>query len=42
MVTRMVTRMAALRDRVVEQLPACGSNQPGLRATSGKMLVHGR
>jgi hypothetical protein len=42
MVTRMVTRMAALRDRVVEQLPACGSDQPGLRATSGKTLVHGK
>ena len=33
---------AALRDRSVEQLPACGSDQPGARAAAEKMLVHGK
>jgi hypothetical protein len=32
----------ALRDRGVEQLPACGSDQPGVRAAAEKMLVHGK
>jgi len=33
---------AALRERSVEQLPPCGSDQPGVRAAAEKMLVHGR
>jgi len=33
---------AALRERSVEQLPACGSDQPGVRAAAEKMLVHGK
>jgi len=32
----------ALRDRGVEQLPPCGSDQPGVRAAAEKMLVHGK
>jgi transposase len=32
---------AGLRDRSVEQLPACGSSQPGVRAAAEKMFVHG-
>ena len=33
---------AELRDRSVEQLPACGSSQPGVRAAAEKMFVHGK
>jgi transposase len=33
---------AQLRDRSVEQLPACGSSQPGVRAAGEKMFVHGK
>jgi transposase len=33
---------AELRERSVEQLPACGGMQPGVRAVAGKMLVHGK
>ena len=33
---------AGLRDRSVEQLPACGSSQPGVRAAAEKMFVHGK
>jgi transposase len=33
---------AELRDRNVEQLPVCGSAQPGVRAAAEKMLVHGK
>jgi transposase len=33
---------AELRERSVEQLPVCGSLQPGVRAVAGKMLVHGK
>jgi len=33
---------AELRDRNVEQLPVCGSTQPGVRAAAEKMLVHGK
>jgi transposase len=33
---------APLRDRSVEQLPACGSSQPGVRAAAEKMFVHGK
>jgi transposase len=33
---------AELRDRSVEQLPACGSSQPGVRATAEKLFVHGK
>jgi transposase len=33
---------AELRSRWVEQLPACSSAQPGVRAASEKVLVHGR
>ena len=31
-----------LRNRDVEQLPACGSAQPGVRAAAEKLLVHGK
>lgn len=31
-----------LRDRPVEELPALGSRQPGVRAAAERMLVHGR
>src|SRR5229473_642643 len=33
---------AELRDGSVEQLPACGSSQPGVRAAAEKMFVHGK
>ena len=33
---------AELRDRSVEQLPPCSSDQPGVRAAAEKMLVHGK
>ncbi len=33
---------AERRDRSVEQLPACGSSQPGVRAAAEKMFVHGK
>jgi transposase len=33
---------AALRERSLEQLPSCGSDQPGVRAAAEKMLVHGK
>src|SRR5271166_3656916 len=33
---------AELRSRGVEELPACSSAQPGVRATAEKTLVHGR
>ena len=33
---------AELRERAVEQLPACGSDQPGVHAAGEKMLVHGK
>ena len=33
---------AELRDRSVEQLPACGSSQPGVRAATEKLFVHGK
>ena len=33
---------AELRDRSVEQLPACGSAQPGVRAVAQKVFVHGK
>ena len=33
---------AALRSRAVEELPACSSAQPGVRASAEKTLVHGR
>jgi len=33
---------AELRDRSVEQLPACGSSQPGVRAAAEKLFVHGK
>jgi len=33
---------AGLRDRSVEQLPACGSSQPGVRAAAEKLFVHGK
>jgi transposase len=33
---------AELRSRATEQLPACSSAQPGVRATAEKTLVHGR
>jgi transposase len=33
---------AELRSRPVEELPACSSAQPGVRAASEKVLVHGR
>jgi hypothetical protein len=33
---------AELRSRVVEELPACSSAQPGVRAAAEKTLVHGR
>jgi transposase len=33
---------AELRNRGVEQLPACGSSQPGVRAAAEKMFVHGK
>jgi hypothetical protein len=33
---------AELRDRSVEQLPACGSSQPGVRAAAEKTFVHGK
>src|ERR1700730_6657156 len=33
---------AELRDRSVEQLPACGSSQPGIRAAAEKLFVHGK
>jgi transposase len=33
---------AALRERVVEQLPLCSSAQPGVRAAAEKLLVHGQ
>ena len=32
---------AELRSRAVEELPACNSAQPGVRATAEKTLVHG-
>lgn len=31
----------SLRDRAVEELPLCGSDQPGVRAAAEKTLVHG-
>src|SRR6266700_1559057 len=31
-----------LRDKSVEQLPACGDAHPGVRAAAEKMLVHGK
>src|SRR5713226_103955 len=33
---------AELRARSVEQLPACGSAQPGVRAATEKLFVHGK
>jgi transposase len=33
---------AELRSRAVEELPACSSTQPGVRAAAEKTLVHGR
>src|ERR1700691_4204463 len=33
---------AQLPDRSVEQLPACGSSQPGVRAAAERMFVHGQ
>lgn len=33
---------AELRERSVEQLPPCSSDQPGVRATAEKLLVHGK
>jgi transposase len=33
---------AELRSRAVEELPACSSAQPGVRAAAQKTLVHGR
>jgi transposase len=33
---------ASLRDRAVDQLTVCGSDQPGVRATAERLLVHGR
>src|ERR1022692_1881407 len=33
---------AELRDRNVEQLPVCGSAQPGVRAAAEKLFVHGK
>jgi transposase len=33
---------AELRSRATEELPACSSAQPGVRATAEKTLVHGR
>jgi transposase len=33
---------AELRERAVEQLPPCGSPQPGVRAAGEKALVHGK
>src|ERR1700682_1902048 len=33
---------AELRSRAVEELPACSSAQPGVRAAAEKILVHGR
>jgi hypothetical protein len=33
---------AELRDRSLEQLPACGSSQPGVRAAAEKLFVHGK
>jgi len=33
---------AELRDRSVEQLPSCGSSQPGVRAAAEKLFVHGK
>src|SRR3984957_9483699 len=33
---------AGLRDRSVEQWPACGSSQPGVRAAAGNLFVHGK
>ena len=34
--------LAELRSRALEELPACSSAQPGVRAGAEKMLVHGR
>ena len=31
-----------LRERAVEQLPTCSSQQPGVRAVAEKLLVHGK
>jgi transposase len=33
---------APLRERAVEQLPPCSSQQPGVRAAGEKLLVHGK
>ena len=33
---------AELRSRAVEELPVCSSDQPGVRAASEKVLLHGR
>src|SRR6266481_286435 len=33
---------AELRERAVEQLPPCSSQQPGVRAAAEKLLVHGK
>ena len=33
---------AELRERAVEQLPPCSSQQPGVRAAGEKLLVHGQ
>jgi transposase len=33
---------AELRDRSLQQLPACGGSQPGVRAAAQKLFVHGK
>jgi transposase len=33
---------ASLRDRAVDQLTVCSSDQPGVRATADRLLVHGK
>ena len=33
---------AELRDRSVQELPACGSSHPGIRAAAAKAVVHGK
>ena len=33
---------AELRDRNVDQVPVCGSSQPGVRAAAEKLFVHGK
>src|SRR6516164_4358400 len=37
-----LARPPELRSRTVEELPVCSSAQPGVRAASEKILVHGR